>query len=248
MTSRRALRFGPVRVSIVAALVAYLAVRGFWLGVENVRAIAESPFFEGFWKLLVWVGPCLIAAMALARASLHEAWRDLGLGGPAARGFVFGLIATIPMALAALLNRPHLPNFDALVGTVLFGPFAEEVLFRGFLFTALWKHARWPWPAALAVSSVAFGFAHQYGPGAVTLTLGGAALAWIYYKWGSLWPAIGLHAWMNFWWDISRGVDYRGRFVVDAAGITQIVSMLLAVAVTLWLRPKVRSSQFEVRS
>ncbi len=244
-TSRQAFLFRPAVVSILALVVTYLAVRLFWSGVENIRAIGDSPFLEGLWKLLVWVGLCLAAAMALARASLHDAWRDLGLGGPIARGFGFGLVATIPMALAAFINRSYLPDLDDLVGTVLFGPFAEEVLFRGFLFTVLWRRARWPWPVALAVSSVAFGLAHQYGLAGVVLAFGGAVLAWVYYRWGSLWPAIGLHAWMNFWWDLLRGVDYRGRFEVDAAGIAQIVSMLLALVLTVQ-RPK--SSIFNLKS
>ena len=171
--------------------------------------------------------------MVLARASLHDAWRGLGLGGPVARGFGFGLVATIPMALATFVNRAYLPDLDDLVGTVLFGPFAEEVLFRGFLFAVLWRRARWPWPVALAVSSVAFGLAHGDGLASAVLMMDGAIFAWIYYRWGSLWPAIGLHAWMNFWWDLSRGVDYRGRFEVDAAGISQILSMILALILTL---------------
>src|SRR5262245_18242822 len=161
--SRQALLSGPASVSLLVLFVAYLAVRLFWAGAESLPVIGESPFPEGLWKFFAWVGPCLLASMALARASLHDAWRDLGLRGPVARGFVFGLAATLPMAVAALSNRPHIPDLDALVGTVLVGPFAEEVLFRGLLFTALWKHARWPWPAALAMSSVAFGLAHGYG-------------------------------------------------------------------------------------
>ena len=231
--SRQALLFGPAAISLLVLFITYLAARLFWVGAENVPEMGASPFLEGYWKLFVWVVPCLVATMGLARASLHDAWRDLGLHGSAARGFQFGLLATVPMAVAALLSRPHLPNLDALVGTVLFGPFAEEVLFRGFLFTALWKHARWPWPAALAVSSVAFGLAHGYGLPSVVLTAGGAILGWIYFKSGSIWPAIGLHACMNFWWDISRGVDYRGRIGVDAAGLMQIVSMVLAIVLTV---------------
>lgn len=221
-------------MSLLALFVVYLAVRLFWYAVGHVRPIGDSAFLEGLFKLLVWVGPCVVVTMIWALASLHDAWRQLGLHGPVARGFTFGLIATIPMALAAIVSGPRLPDLDDLVGSVLLGPFAEEVLFRGFLFTVLWRRARWPWPVALAISSIAFGLAHMtsfYVRGA--LALGGALFGWVYYRWGNLWPAIGLHACMNLWWDLSRGVDNRVMFELDAAGIAQALAMVLAVALTL---------------
>ena len=226
--------------SFLPLLVVYLAVQLFWFGGETIERIGESGFFEGLFKLAIWFLPCLILTMMLADVSLHDAWRRLGLHGPAGPGWMFGLAATLPMALATIVVGPRLPDFDDLVGGVLLGPLAEEVLFRGFLFTALLQDARWRWQTALAASSIAFGLAHlpDINLGAVLTSgvifaAGGVLFGWVYYRWGSLWPAIGLHGFMNLWWELLRG-DRRSAIVaLDLPGIAQGLSMLLALILTL---------------
>jgi membrane protease YdiL (CAAX protease family) len=61
---------------------------------------------------------------------------------------------------------------------------------------------------------------------------GGYLFGWIYYRWGSLWPAIGLHGCMNLWWDVMR-VDRPTVFNLDLPSIAQGLSMLLALLLTL---------------
>lgn len=250
-------------MSFGTLLVVYLAVRLFWFGTRHVWHFGDSGFLEGIFKLLIWFLPCVILTMIRQRASLHEAFRELGLRGPVGRGWIFGLAATIPMALTAVTVGPRLPDLDELVGSVLFGPVAEEVLFRGFLFAALLRWAKWSLPAALIVSSVAFGVAHlpnieidlivrlaavvtgvqgqdyllarslwgTLTSGAI-LAAGGLLFGWVYYRWGSLWPVIGLHGCMNLWWDVLRG-DRRAGLDFDLPGLAQGLSMLLALTLTL---------------
>ncbi len=73
-------------------------------------------------------------------------------------------------------------------------PLAEEVFFRGFMFAGLRR--RLPlWPAAV-MSAALFGAVHLTAGDigvAVQLTAFGVALAWLYERTGSLWPAIMLH-------------------------------------------------------
>jgi len=259
VTSDSGSRWSRVLAAVGALFVVYFAVQLFWLGTAS-RAL-ESPFFEGLLKVVVWVVPCVIVTMTTV--SLHDAWRQLGLHGPVARGWMFGALATLPMALAAIVMEPRLPDLDDLVGNVLFGPFAEEVLFRGFLFGVLWRRAQWPWPVALVVSSIAFGLAHLrylsvrlavvaalngypgWGfdqlvaqlPAVVTVggvfAVGGLLFGWVFYRWGTLWPAVGLHACMNLWWDVSRVGDRAVTRDVDLGSLAQGLAMLLALALTL---------------
>ena len=76
----------------------------------------------------------------------------------------------------------------------LLGPFGEEVLFRGVLYTWL---RRWGWVLAILVSSVVFGVLHGLTPVFLLhATAMGALLALLYEKSGSLWPGVlahGLH-------------------------------------------------------
>jgi membrane protease YdiL (CAAX protease family) len=160
------------------------------------------------------------------------------------------------MVLALPFGPTFLIDPTVLVGTVMLGPLAEEVLFRGFLFKQLLTRARWPLPWALGVSAVVFALAHHpfvdsdiaayfirprggvdllVGIGATIAVFapGGALFAWVFYRFGSLWPAIGLHACLNLWWMVSHGPDARGVFTLDASGIAQVVALGLAFLLTL---------------
>src|SRR6185436_709397 len=96
---------------------------------------------------------------------------------------------------------------STLVGAVVVSPFAEEVLFRGWLFRQLTRHSGWSPVPALLVSSLMFGLAHVSNltyvmePWALATATSAAAagllFGWLAWRWDSLWPAIGLHACMN---------------------------------------------------
>lgn len=89
---------------------------------------------------------------------------------------------------------------------VLIAPLYEELLFRRVLFGRMWRAGR-PW-LGLVLSSLAFALVHE-PPGlgsnglATTALLWvayagmGAAFAWVYWRTGSLWTAIGAHATNN---------------------------------------------------
>jgi membrane protease YdiL (CAAX protease family) len=220
------------------------------------RRLLDDASAEGVVKSLVWVIPSVLVLIAIRRLSLHEAWRELGLDSSAARGYAFGLLATLPMVLALPFGPAYSIEPAVFVGTVLLGPFAEEVLFRGFLFKQLLTRARWPLPWAIGVSAVVFALTHHpyvdsgiaayftrphgrsdllVGIGATIAMFapGGALFAWVVYRFGSLWPAIGLHACLNLWWMVSHGPDARGVFTLDASGIAQVLALGLAFLLTL---------------
>jgi membrane protease YdiL (CAAX protease family) len=69
----------------------------------------------------------------------------------------------------------------------------EELLFRGFL---MWYFSGWGIVAAVAVSSLFFGFAHIYQgmPSVPRTGIVGLVFALIVVATGSLWPAIIIHA------------------------------------------------------
>ena len=78
-----------------------------------------------------------------------------------------------------------------LVTTILVTPFAEEIFFRGFLFK--WMSGHRPiWLAAL-VSSTLFGVMHILPPQAISAALLALVLCWLYWRTGSIWPAIAAH-------------------------------------------------------
>lgn len=90
-----------------------------------------------------------------------------------------------------------------LVFAVLLAPAYEELLFRRVLFGRLWAAGR-PWLGVL-LSSAAFALVHEVpglgGNDAAAASLlwliygaMGAMFAWVYWRTGTLWAAIGAHA------------------------------------------------------
>ena len=57
----------------------------------------------------------------------------------------------------------------------------------------------------------------------------GAAFAWLVYRTGSLWPAVGLHGALNFWSVLSHPAVDRLRNAADPTSIAQGLSLALAV-------------------
>ncbi|MCC7008206.1 MAG: CPBP family intramembrane metalloprotease [Acidobacteria bacterium] len=249
-----------VRRALTAAVLlsfVYAAVRLFWWLDDQQSPASYSATWSGLFKAGIWVLPSAMAAALLARRGAADRWPALGLDAGIARGLAFGLIATLPMAAAVAASGYRTATGDLIVGTVLLGPFAEEVLFRGFLLTHLRRSAGLSLPAAVALSALAFGAAH--GPqlnahvgsyyisspweltlvrvgmlaGQIaTLTAGGIVFAWVYWRFASLWPAIGLHAFLNFWLTISTD---QARTVPGWSLSLVAIAQLLSFVVALWL-------------
>jgi membrane protease YdiL (CAAX protease family) len=221
-------------ITVIAAVLAFRATASVhW-------AVLELGLAEGLLKILLWVVPSVGAIMAADRVSLHEGWRALGLDSDSRlAGYSVGLLATLPMAVVVLFFALGRLDSDELVGSVVLGPFAEEVLFRGFLFRRLILDARWSPQAAIVASAALFGLAHLGTPGQgffdlLILGAGGVAFAWICYRWDSLWPAIGLHSFINFWWVLcDSGPQSSARLVS--------VGHLLSIAVALIMTRRPRS-------
>jgi len=144
----------------------------------------------------------------------------LGLRAPRARDVGWGLAGAVVMVVAAIATGAledaifHLKPDEVQVhvlratqGAMIVGfaflacvaaPFFEEVVFRGFLFNAILRYV--PAWAAVMLSAVLFGFAH-FQPGnagaILPLAAGGAVLATVYYRTGSLIASMITHATFN---------------------------------------------------
>jgi uncharacterized protein len=79
-----------------------------------------------------------------------------------------------------------------LLGSILFAPVFEELIFRGVLYGTL--RARLSWPLAALGSALIFALAHGYGiAGFLSVFLSGVLWAWVYERTGSLLPSITAH-------------------------------------------------------
>jgi membrane protease YdiL (CAAX protease family) len=255
-------------------LFVVVAVQAFWWVSESPWSVLNSWWSEGALKVALWVVPAVLILGIRHRGSVTAAWQGLGFGGSAARGYVFGVLMTAPMALVLMALTIEAVPPGALVGGALLGPLAEEVLFRGFLLLWLVRMAGWrPWPALL-VSAIAFGLAHADNltsplfsigaswylgrpdlvgrvltsilfndlPYVLMLSLGGVVFGWLVLRWGSLWPAVGLHSAINFWWLLLEGVEGPPVVAFGLAPAAHALSVALAIYLTFRWRPRVAYS------
>jgi len=74
-------------------------------------------------------------------------------------------------------------------------PISEELFFRGFIFRGLLPKMG-PW-GAIAASALVFSAFHLSFGVLVPIFITGFLLAWLYWRTGSLWAAIGAHAGQN---------------------------------------------------
>lgn len=152
----------------------------------------------------------LLGATARAWHVAGPAPGSPGLGPPRLAGLVAGLAvgvggAVLHRALLALggwWTSPD-PALRAVLEALLVAPllaFAEEILFRGYLFGVLREELGRS--RAYLLGNAFFAVVHLFRPGdglfkavyGVGLFLGGAVLCRLTEASGSLWPAIGLHA------------------------------------------------------
>lgn len=203
-----------------------------WTADQGSDWLASSVYAQFFYIamaefLAVWLIFKLLRRSKIAKARI-------GLIKPAARDIAYALsgygvyflsylaivIVATKLSSALDVNQPQEIGFDTAAGNqlyfvfaslVILPPIAEEIMFRGFLFTSLRQKYRFG--IAVLFTSLLFGIAHlQFGSGAPllwvaaldTFTLS-VVLCYLREKSGSLWPSIMLHA-------IKNGVAFFALF------------------------------------
>jgi membrane protease YdiL (CAAX protease family) len=116
--------------------------------------------------------------------------------------------------------------------TCLVAPLAEELFFRGFMFSVLAARLGVWWGAA--ITGVIFGLIHLPGApalGVAVLVVFGAALCFVYYKSGSLIPCMALHAFNNaVSFGFTKSLPGWGVLLLIVGSVASVVLIAVAVA------------------
>lgn len=190
-------------------LVLTLAVLAAWVVVTIFLGEAFTPADVALDEMVVsgiaW-HIVLAAAMLLAVARVTK-WPGLGFRAPRGRvlraTWVPLLVSALFLIGAVLVGLPPGPMVLIVLVNTCFVGLSEELMFRGFLYSALRPVMR-IWPAIL-LTSVAFGSVHvlnvfltgALGPSliqALTASISGLLFIAIRLRTGSIWPAIVVHA------------------------------------------------------
>lgn len=122
-----------------------------------------------------WWGPVAVVVSLVSRAIFHT---------------------HVHPAFELSTSQSPLDSVLLFVVAAVLAPFTEELVFRGFL--QAWANQYLPASAAIAVSSLAFGFAHfATWPDPIPLTVLGIGLGVTYQRTRSLWAPVAFHAIFN---------------------------------------------------
>lgn len=201
---------GPVLMLIVLAMV----FRVFWdrepvatMGLESTPTWGFE-MISGF-AIGVFLVSVLFAVTALTGGLTFKSHFS---GGMMSLGF-FGVLAFFFIGM-------------------LFQVFAEEIVFRGYLFVTV--KGGWGVAAAVVISSILFGFAHSFNPGfslfiVANLILAGVLMALGVVVTGNIWWPLGFHLAWNFF----EGYVYG--FPVSGLTASPISLFITKVSAPQWL-------------
>jgi uncharacterized protein len=173
-------------------------------GLVGGQILLYVPVIGTLVAYLPWVAQRSLSELGLRRPAAREiGW---GLGGGLAMLIVTLIVADVQFSVlhvktqqlpVQLLANAHDPSvmagFAALA--IVIAPFAEEFVFRGFIFNAIYRYA--PLSIALLVSGALFALAHADASAFAPLWAGGIVLAWVYARSGSLVSSMLAHGTFN---------------------------------------------------
>lgn len=216
--------------ALVYALVRVLVQSGVQLGSVNEALFSSVAALVIYLLALAIVigGPWWILRQKTSLKTLGlnrmPSWLDLGLAplGFAAYMLVGGLVVAVIAELVPSFDVDQAQDVGftglqaqweyalAFITLVILAPFAEEILFRGYLYGKLKKYI--PTWVAILVVSILFGAAHgQWNVGINTFVMS-IFLCLVRDMSGSLWSSIVLHM-------IKNGVAYFFLFVFPLKGL-----------------------------
>jgi membrane protease YdiL (CAAX protease family) len=198
---------------------------------------------------------CLIgAAVGFARLAGRVTPASFGLRGtPLGRALLWGIVGYVAYLVISALwlgvtnahneqdditttLKDH-PTTATVAGLAIFAvviaPIVEEVFFRGFVFTAMRAKLN-VWIAAI-VSGAMFGVVHAFGSPwqfLVPLSVLGTVLCIVYWKTGSLYPCIALHA-INNSVALSTALDWTWQIPLLMGGSLTVITAILLPVVRL---------------
>src|SRR5262249_35638403 len=156
--------------------------------------------------------------------------------------FAFAAIASSPMLITFAVAFGIGPKITVLsiVALCVVSPFAEEALYRGFVFRQLYRRAKLGFWVSALIPSVLGGLGHLYQSndplemaGIFGITaLGFLGFSWVYTRWSeNLWVPFALHMSMNLWWEVFAVDDSAlGGWIANGA---RLATAVLAILMTI---------------
>lgn len=179
---------------------------------RELRNVLPYPLL-GELRNLIQVILVILTMILLHRFSVINVLKHLGLATHIIPALLFGIFATLPMWIVFSVTTSLVTEFswNSVFLVAFISPLAEEVVYRGFAFGQIRRHANWGFWQASIIIAVIFGLGHLginqdlgQSVGVFLITgVGGIFFSWIYEKWEyNLWAPFWLHCLMNLNWNV----------------------------------------------
>lgn len=175
-------------------------------------------------KMLKWLIVPFAIIITLGMGLVSSLWLDFAYTQLANVPFVAQSVESFDSAWSTIGEDPYI---WVCLSVVIFGPIAEELLFRGIIHNSIKKVCN-PY-VAIVLSGLMFGIWHGEFVQTVYTTFFGIALAVVYEYSGSLWVPIGMHILNNFTSTLPPALDTTSTYLL----ITRIEEICLLPTILL---------------
>ena len=175
-------------------------------------------------KMPKWLIVPFAIIVTLGMGLVSSLWLDFAYTQLANVPFVAQSVESFDSAWSTIGEDPYI---WVCLSVVIFGPIAEELLFRGIIYNSIKKVCN-PY-VAIVLSGLMFGIWHGEFVQTVYTTFFGIALAVVYEYSGSLWVPIGMHILNNFTSTLPPALDTTSTYLL----ITRIEEICLLPTILL---------------
>ena len=179
-------------------------------------------------KMPKWLIVPFAIIITLGMGLVSSLWLDFAYTQLANVPFVAQSVESFDSAWSTIGEDPYI---WVCLSVVIFGPIAEELLFRGIIHNSIKKVCN-PY-VAIVLSGLMFGIWHGEFVQTVYTTFFGIALAVVYEYSGSLWVPIGMHILNNFTSTLPPALDTTSTYLL----ITRIeeISLLPTILLLIYM-------------
>lgn len=229
-----------------ALLFMYFIIDNSWRYLGNIEGYSEiNQWIKYAIRYTIQIGLCLAFTLIILQfiKAYSNTFETLGLKKNIGSGLFKSFIFTLPMLLGYLIIAPV--NKEVAFLDILFwsfiSAFAEELLFRGFLFGLLFRVLRIGFFPSIITVSILFAIGHIYQGndlnsilGVISITfIGSLIFGWLYIEWDSnLWVPIGTHILMNLYWSIFD-IEATNAIGGWGANIFRFMTVVLIIVLTI---------------
>lgn len=175
-------------------------------------------------KMPKWLIVPFAIIITLGMGLVSSLWLDFAYTQLANVPFVAQSVESFDSAWSTIGEDPYI---WVCLSVVIFGPIAEELLFRGIIHNSIKKVCN-PY-VAIVLSGLMFGIWHGEFVQTVYTTFFGIALAVVYEYSGSLWVPIGMHILNNFTSTLPPALDTTSTYLL----ITRIEEICILPTILL---------------